>query len=1510
MDNYQYNPITNSWDLVGVSKDKLNQILAAVNAPIVFAGTVIVVDNGGAEANNIAVHSVNEELTFDTHITPDETLLSEIECAPGWVWVVSEGGLSHELGQLNTGDQILIVSPTDGQGLHAEVLNNIVPIGYQFMGVADTTTNDNDVDVNVKCAWITGTPGTYTGLGNIVVDDNELAVILREPSGGGVPVYTKRTLNKYVLTSNIDDTGLANPAENSVAKATDVMQLKVKLQGVTAEETKVILQKDSNWYDTKYVNATNGKIMDSSAGTTQYNGLLIVNCQGYKRVRFLGIKTSASSTTIGYGFSTSSTKPDPTDTETKQVSPVYAFETHADANAAKEYIVDVPEGANWFVCTIRKSDYSYHVMDLSDFYCYLENGETVIEAIKFKGGEVVKDVAIKDNTVDNLSTDVLSARQGMETDHKLGDVTFREERAEIFFSGVNQNLFKGKVFCSTGSSPYISGRTSDSNNSYAIINVEGVSRIRFLGATLASGSIDGSAKVMPGYAFFNEDNHSTASTNDGGFLVDRTGAVAWGCFDITGAIGMKEYIVDVPEGAKYVKLCRTYYDGIMIFGASTFYCYKQYGSTVSEDMAAKVSGSDMQGQWKWKKNLININDLVNANMFGSPLALGFDSNNPNCLMARLQLEDGMQYTASNVSIVKSGSKYYMQIFRFAADGQYINHKSYEAEETSTNHSTYNSTGKCTFIYNKSNVSGKEEAYQLIRLRFAQAPNTSTWQDWKNAQMEIGDEVTAVAPYHSERIFNKMLVPKNLVATELGSCSPSVVAGLEEGVNVEENCGSSSSSAKKWELLKWDVKGYKQVSLSGKVNASYYTFSIYTWADEDGNKLSTDQTIKVTSSIHSWSNVVLKVPEGARYLYATAWKVYKANYYMDGLEVFSTDVFMDYISSYVKDNSYQKEINILAIGNSYSQDSLAYVPFLAQRYGLTVNIAILMKSSSTITQAYNYFKNESKEYIYQYCFDNDYRWHSKGSSSDKLYSIQDALDEREWNVIMLNIGSMAGDEWKVVKDDNDSPGLSTIQKVNELYSRIADYVDYPVKFVGLMTYQHISVVNVYVHPDIPDDYDSTVKYQLQDEAMYQDGNDNTTRGIFESVMWNNKNHAPYGVNEYYWEVVESGTATAYDADATYSKNDIVSYNSVLYQSKDDNNRGHVPYGVNEYYWKYFYPAWSATATYSKDAVVRNPLTGEMIVSKQNGNTNHDPSSDDGTWWRTYEWDNSESYSESDFVIYDGIVFISKVSGNIGRTPTGSSADAYWFIYNRPYTETQIIDNYNSQKTSCERYLANTFGEGVIPVNTAIKNAYTVEHIKEIGAYKDAISNPTGYGYLTAGDGYHLQEGLPCQLAAYVVLLYIFKLLGMESYGIMGDNIMATAEWLDTKVIPGRQGMSTGFDGNDAANNLRFIQRCAVMAMKSPDTVTDMNIYYPPYNALVSSNSSFTSASDLVKSDAASALGITESQLDKLMLGRFATLVYDEDETLDIDSADGTTVSIGNGYLVIVVNNNLYSITVTN
>ena len=79
-------------------------------------------------------------------------------------------------------------------------------------------------------------------------------------------------------------------------------------------------------------------------------------------------------------------------------------------------------------------------------------------------------------------------------------------------------------------------------------------------------------------------------------------------------------------------------------------------------------------------------------------------------------------------------------------------------------------------------------------------------------------------------------------------------------------------------------------------------------------------------------------------------------------------------------------------------------------------------------------------------------------------------------------------------------------------------------------------------------------------------------------------------------------------------------------------------------------------------------------------------------------------------------------------------------------------------------------------------------------------------------------------------------------------------------------------------------------------------------LTSSATSFTDASDLSKADAATALGITETELDALMAGSYLRLVYNTDKVLGVDAADGASLSLGAAYLKVTLAEDKYAIDV--
>ena len=177
----------------------------------------------------------------------------------------------------------------------------------------------------------------------------------------------------------IDDTHLANPVAGSLAKAEDVALLNEKLREVTLEETKVSIVtsgEGQNTYSDKFLK-NDGKIAIPSNTTNTQVNLLIINVGDAKRVRFLGAQTNASSISMSYGFAASA--PDPSDTTNMQVNvaDLKNWDTNQDSISAKQYIIDVPDGKPWFVCTISKYFSSTQVMTLDEFYCYKESGDVV-----------------------------------------------------------------------------------------------------------------------------------------------------------------------------------------------------------------------------------------------------------------------------------------------------------------------------------------------------------------------------------------------------------------------------------------------------------------------------------------------------------------------------------------------------------------------------------------------------------------------------------------------------------------------------------------------------------------------------------------------------------------------------------------------------------------------------------------------------------------------------------------------------------------------------------------------------------------------------------------------------------------------------------------------------------------------------------------------------------------------------------------------------------------------------
>lgn len=162
------------------------------------------------------------------------------------------------------------------------------------------------------------------------------------------------------------------------------------------------------------------------------------------------------------------------------------------------------------------------------------------------------------------------------------------------------------------------------------------------------------------------------------------------------------------------------------------------------------------------------------------------------------------------------------------------------------------------------------------------------------------------------------------------------------------------------------------------------------------------------------------------------------------------------------------------------------------------------------------------------------------------------------------------------------------------------------------------------------------------------------------------------------------------------------------------------------------------------------------------------------------------------------------------PASSNSGANW-------SDDTITDHYESIAEAAAKLMNEAVFEVCVPVGTAIQNARTIHRIKALGDYALNTNNTSGLGYLTPNDGVHLQEGLPCQIAAYSFILSLLDIYGFNDFSIIGETTRVTSEWASGKNIPGPHGSYVG----STDENCIIAQMSAVMAMKKPYEVTDMN-----------------------------------------------------------------------------------------
>lgn len=157
-----------------------------------------------------------------------------------------------------------------------------------------------------------------------------------------------------------------------------------------------------------------------------------------------------------------------------------------------------------------------------------------------------------------------------------------------------------------------------------------------------------------------------------------------------------------------------------------------------------------------------------------------------------------------------------------------------------------------------------------------------------------------------------------------------------------------------------------------------------------------------------------------------------------------------------------------------------------------------------------------------------------------------------------------------------------------------------------------------------------------------------------------------------------------------------------------------------------------------------------------------------------------------------------------------------------SEEDQLARYQDGVVFAQEMMSSDVFEYLIPVGTAVRNARTIPTLDAMGDYSNHPKNTSGKGYLTAYDGVHLQEGLPCQIAAYTFVMALLDICGYKDYSILGETTRVTSEWASRKSIPGPHGDYIG----STDENCRIAQECVIMAMKHPYEITDMNYIINP------------------------------------------------------------------------------------
>ena len=113
---------------------------------------------------------------------------------------------------------------------------------------------------------------------------------------------------------------------------------------------------------------------------------------------------------------------------------------------------------------------------------------------------------------------------------------------------------------------------------------------------------------------------------------------------------------------------------------------------------------------------------------------------------------------------------------------------------------------------------------------------------------------------------------------------------------------------------------------------------------------------------------------------------------------------------------KKQIRVLCIGNSYTQDNMSYVPFILKRVAPDIDLTLGMSyySGARIDQYIDFYDNDTRVLMYSKINSADSSWTTWGSNTTtpgpNQKTIKEILADEPWDIITIQQGSAYMAKW--------------------------------------------------------------------------------------------------------------------------------------------------------------------------------------------------------------------------------------------------------------------------------------------------------------------------------------------------------------------------------------------------------------------------------------------------------------------------------------------------------------------